>query len=766
MTEAPALEIRFQPFTAGTPKALQGAHNVAAVDGGRGKGQLFVVVEVHGPAKRRETVAEDLAAILEAAYLEASGGITSALRQAIQAANEHLMGVNDGRTAATRYLAGASCLVLRDGDAYLAQAGPALVYVLSRETLQRYPTQSPWLEGEWPDELDELYMSPLGSRANVPVDLFHYPADLNDRVLMATSALARQLSQAEMAELMEAPSAAGLAEQVCALVDGTEVSGLSLRLAAPDEDEAPLSWETDLAAPASRASDPLTPHPAQESAMPSYHDDYDDLFDLDEAKSAARSGSLARSTGAIVGGLGQVMGGVLRSLVAVLAALLAGMAKLVPVTAAQAGSLLSLWLPRLLPGGEERPYGRPRKPRDLGAHRRYLWLAVAIPVLLGLLVMTTRAQYQRSRERQYAAHMVEAQQKISAAATLSEPASVRDLLQRAEQEVSRALAIKPTSSEGGTLHGQLLAELDDLDRVDRVVPTQLVVLEEGQPQADRILVRGIDLYWLDTGNHRIYKYLLNPERTGLGQPVDNPVLMRKGDERENIVVQDLVDLVWLEPGGDRGRDNLAVLDKAGHLLEYEPSQGVFLVPLVGTDVWRKPLVTAGYRGQLFLLDPNLNQILKYEPTADGYPRPPIYYLNPESAVDLSGALDMAIDADVYVLRADGTVLKFRDGQPLDFRLSGLPEPLQKPVALFTNRGSKSLYVADAGLGAILQFSKEGVFERQFRPPYDGLTLTGLEAVFVDESAARMFFSARNTLYTAALPPYEPPEPAPEGTPGA
>lgn len=798
--ETAALEVQVCPFTSGDPEVVQGAHNVAVVDGGVDRGHFLAVVEVHGPPQGRDTVAEDLTAILESVYLEAPGGVTAALRAALQAANGHLLELNRERPAKARFLSGASCLVLGDGEAYIAQAGPALAYVRSREKVQRFPSHSSWLESPWPDELDELYLSPLGLHEGVPVDLFHYRTDLDDRVLLVTSALARLASPEDIEQALGAPSAGSLAQRACHLAEGAEISGLALRLTPPDQEEAPLELDrpaaahpestgsgaaehgrtleagtppTDLAPP--QASQPGG-NPAEEEAMSTLPDDYTGLYPDHERpeegarrfRRGARQERLS-GLGTLLARLAELLRGLLGLLLGALASLAVtagrGLGRLLPLLGVWARETLRVWLPRLLPGDEERPLGR-RSPADLASHRRYLWLALAVPILLILLVVTSRAQYNRSRQAQFEQHMVLAQEKITSAATLSEPAAVRDLLERAEDDVARALALRPQSEEARTLHGKLLARLDDLNHVVRVSPAELVTLRDGPPQPARLIVRGIDLYVLDRGSQRVYKYLLNESGTDLGPPVDNPVLMRKGDERENIVVQDLVDLVWLGPGGERGRDNLAVLDRAGHLLEYDPARGIFLAPLAGTDGWRKPLLTAGHQGHLYVLDPSLNQILKYEPRADGYPLPPIFYLSPEADVDLAGALDLAVDGDVWVLLSTGEILRFREGLPLEFKLSQLPHPLQEPVALYAGGTSQSLYVADAGLGAVLQFGKDGRFVRQLRPPYDGLSLQGLRTFHLDEARSRLYLAVEGTVYGAAIPPPQPAARAAEEDPGS
>jgi hypothetical protein len=249
----------------------------------------------------------------------------------------------------------------------------------------------------------------------------------------------------------------------------------------------------------------------------------------------------------------------------------------------------------------------------------------------------------------------------------------------------------------------------------------------------------------------VYKYLLNEVEDGLQDMDVDPVLLRKGDQRGNIVVSGLVDMVWMPTGGGRQTSNLLVLESGGALLEYDPIFGLTVLPVGDKDKWRYPQLIGSYFGNFYLLDSQSNQIFKYLPTADGgYSNPPEAWLQID--VDLAGVVDMAIDGYIYLLYADGRILKFMGGEPTSFEQTELDEPLRGPTAIFTSpdEDTKFLYVADAGNRRVVQLSKEGQFIRQFRAAEAGV-FDESKSLHVDEIGSKFYILSGNILYMANIP---------------
>jgi len=183
----------------------------------------------------------------------------------------------------------------------------------------------------------------------------------------------------------------------------------------------------------------------------------------------------------------------------------------------------------------------------------------------------------------------------------------------------------------------------------------------------------------------------------------------------------------------------------------ERTPGLRSLALADSKAWRKVRAAAGYGGNVYLLDTQRNAILKYVPTTSGYNNPPLGYLDQTVRADLTNTVDMAIDGDVFVLVLDGQVWRFTLGKPLPFPRTDLDKPMPNPASIFTNQAVQSVYVVDAANKRIVQFSKEGVFQRQFRyAGFDG-AFDSLKNVFVDEERSVMYITSGDKLYLARIP---------------
>jgi len=378
-------------------------------------------------------------------------------------------------------------------------------------------------------------------------------------------------------------------------------------------------------------------------------------------------------------------------------------------------------------------------------------LAIAIPLVVILLVAALYWRTESSRRAHFAELIGQAEQKVELALAEGKDEAARERLLEAQDLLAQAERLKPGGPAVTELREKIRGELNRIEgvvRLDRIVP----LWEYAEPGSDpgRVIVAGIDVYVLDRGLDRVYKHLLDETGRALQQLDVEPVILRQGDQRGNIVVGELVDMVYMAPGGGRPLGQLLVLEEGGSLLGYNPERGVEVLALGGSESWGYPQLLGGYRGNLYILDAGSNQILRYSPTADGYSGQPEGYFAPSSGVDLAGAVDMAIDGHVYVLYADGRVARFLGGQPAPFELAGLYEPLRSPTAIFTDEEAEFVYVADAGNRRIVQLDKEGRFVRQFRPA-EGSAFDHLKGLYVDENGGRLFFVSGHALYLADIP---------------
>jgi hypothetical protein len=425
--------------------------------------------------------------------------------------------------------------------------------------------------------------------------------------------------------------------------------------------------------------------------------------------------------------------------------------------ARELAALLARILPEAEPRGPMRGARRRREATAASLDRRWLYAALLIPVFVIFLVAVTRFQHQRARETQFRQLMEQVQEAKTSAEATSIVADQRSVLTQALETLGQALAMKPGSEQVLAEKSEIEAWLDRINHVVRV--PYLIDLEEfpdsetAPTQLRRVFVHGIDVYVLDLGTDRVYKYLLNETRDGLQTLEGDHVLLRMGDQRGEVTVGEMLDVAWVEAGGLRGINSLLILDRQGHLIEYDPLVALAPLAIMDSSVWVQPVGMVGYYGRLYILDPQSNRLLRYMLTNEGYEGSHSDYFTAESGANIRDAVEVAIDGNVYVLHSDGMISKYQEGRRVDFPQASLDRPLQSPCCIFATGFMDEdgyVYVADAGNRRIVQFSKAGEFIRQFVGS-DATPMDALRGLYVDEAENQLFVLNGNKLQLLGIP---------------
>lgn len=127
--------------------------------------------------------------------------------------------------------------------------------------------------------------------------------------------------------------------------------------------------------------------------------------------------------------------------------------------------------------------------------------------------------------------------------------------------------------------------------------------------------------------------------------------------------------------------------------------------------WQKAGGLSSYFGNIYVLDKNQNQILKFVQTDSGFSKTNYFS---STSPDLSKAISMAIDSSIYVLSLDGGVAKYTKGNAENFSLTGIDKPLSNPTGIFTTIGDNNIYILDNGNSRIVVFDKSGNYKSQYQ----------------------------------------------------
>lgn len=712
-----------------------------------GRGDLCALVTAPGDIPLPEDICEALLDVIEDTYYDMGGSVTRGLRAALLAANTLLFERNISLEEEHRVVLGINCAVLRGEDIYIGQLGPALLFVIHGERVVRHPSDAVWLRAGEPGAFDLKREPPVGLRRDVEPDLFHETFTPEDVMLLTTTNLSRLASDEDLVEMVARTEGGALEDGLPSLASGQDMAAVIVEGAArqapavaQEQEKGDMLAPEDIAEPGEvEVEEPASKVPLEEEEPPAAHVEEEVRQDEKEGHAQDRKGGVGLPD-VDLEGIRQQVGQGMRT----------------------ARQKTEEFLLRVLP---EEPPERPEVRResqeeDISLSGRALVIvALIIPLVMLLIVILTRIQYENTHSERFDSLHRLAQSRYDAAMRLEDDeAELRQGLHETLDAVEKGLAIEPEDEGLNEMQRRATHRLDQVDRVERLYnPWKLRELDDkdmARTDSSRIVVHDIDVFLLNRGSNRVHKFLLNEVGDAL-QPTDqDTVLLQKGDSHEGVRVGDIVDIAWLASGGQRTLSAFVALERAGSLLAYDPQHGIDLLPVANSDQWLNPQAIDGYHGNLYVLDPLLGHILRYTPSNNAYTDPPHHYLDPGLDVDLTGAVDMAIDGNVYLLFADGRVKKFYEGEAQTFSMSGLPSPMRSPTTLFVSGDADGgyVYVTDTGNERIVQFDKAGNYIRQFKDKVGENRMEALRAVYVDESTERMFWFSGRTLWLANIPP--------------
>lgn len=231
-------------------------------------------------------------------------------------------------------------------------------------------------------------------------------------------------------------------------------------------------------------------------------------------------------------------------------------------------------------------------------------------------------------------------------------------------------------------------------------------------------------------------------------PKRGQTVLRVGEQIGQVGVADIIAVI--------SRDlSLLVIDSDFNVFSIVPDQRPQQLRVVGTDQWKDPVAFDNFQNNLYVLDRIANRIHKYIPTPGGYEVEPSDFFDPAEEVDISTARDMAIDGDIYILLEDNSILKYRAGQQVRFQLRDLDRPIQLASQLFTSQDSDSLFIVDEGNRRIIEVDirdgNEGGFLRQFLFRGADDFFADIRGIWVRQSDGRLLVLGADSLRQFVLP---------------
>jgi hypothetical protein len=619
--------------------------------------------------------------------------VSASLGRAVRAAHAALTHANEALSEAG-WRAGISCVAYLDNELTIAQAGPALVMVSHPKTIDQYPAR-PGPAGV-----------ALGGPERPEVELYRTTVEPGSMVLMAQSDWLSAVRPESLAAVAAAESPRLAQDYLSQLAGAADLSALLIGFSTPipevKDEVFPVVVAPPVSAPAVEAAPAKPPVGAAVAAG--------------AASQAPQAPSKPAATPPPSAAQGPAR---------------SRPPDLEPIGAATAAS-----------AAESQERGR-RSPWGL-----VLALIVIPLVVIGLVVAMLWFRT-RTAEAQFLQTLAGAETAVTEAQGLSDEAQARQRLSSAHDFLEKARAMRPNDAQLAKVqasYGEIIG------RVNRITPLygllELWQFRETGRKLDRILAGGDSLYVLDRGRSEVLRFILS-KLGDSATPAQPTEVIRKAQAVGDAAVSELVDSDWAGASGNQ-RSHLLALDAAAGLVGYDTTWGATRLPLGGKEKLGLPQLIKTFGGNLYVVDTKNGQIWRYRPGDKGFENQPEPYFAANTKVDLSGVQSIDIDGNVWLLFADGRLLKFYGGEQKPFELKGLPDPLSAPAAIAAQADGDLIYIADSGNGRILEFTKDGQFQRQFRPA-QGNSLQGIRDLFLDETGDKFYIVTADKLWKADVP---------------
>lgn len=754
------------------PEHLACFDAAALFEGNVERGNLYVVVEVSGEPEGRDVLARELIETVRREYATSRGSIALGLMHAIRAANDFFYTTNANTEPEARRLAGITAVIARDNELFIAQGGPGLTCLARGKTLMRYPEDSPWFnpnEAEIVAWLGTRNFStpgevPIGMRRNYMPDIFHTTVLPGDIVILATRALVQLLTNDELIDMVADRHPDEIVATLEDIAGATDISAIVMRIAGEAIVPVPPISETiealtPLPTPEipSESQVPPLPPPGptpteEELAWEQIRAERErERQRLQEERAQAQRQAIARS---------------IVQLVVQATRALAGLSAQIDWT--RIGNAVDRALDTLV-RGLARGLAfllRAITPSELKAHKtvaaakpQTAWKLASLvwPVLLILIGTANwiiyRADQQAATERRLTQLVQNANGWLEEAKRLqaTDRTVAREAIRQALELLEQARALRPNDSHVASLWNRAQDLMDEVNGITIIFPSSpFAHFADPKSKITRIVTRAPDVFLLDRGLQRVYRYTINEVGSSATPVAGDGVILKAGDRVDNRTVGELFELVWLDAG------RLIALDRNGAYYQFDGARNAWSARAANEPaVWARATLATTYANNLYLVDPTRNQILKYvSPSPEVVWTASVTYFAPGvTPPDLSTAIDLAIDGEVWIVRADATVSRFYEGRPREMTLSGLETPVTKPLALITTERMVGLYLVDAGNPRVLQFDKTtGRLARQFKPHRQGReAFQALQAFAVDETNRRFVFVSGGKTYLASIP---------------
>jgi hypothetical protein len=222
------------------------------------------------------------------------------------------------------------------------------------------------------------------------------------------------------------------------------------------------------------------------------------------------------------------------------------------------------------------------------------------------------------------------------------------------------------------------------------------------------------------------------------------VILNRLDEPKRITEDDLILL-----GANFPRYKSQVFMTTGNSVMELSGNDVLPVKTDDPNGWVTGKDIETYLRYLYILSPEKKQIYKYERLTNRYAAPVQYNVNG----DLTGALDMAVDSSVFVLKDGGVLLKLLRGEAQPFSIAHAPQDVLKGTTRLYKIPGGNIYFLDPTKNRVIVTTDGGATgEASYLRQYvlEGDQLGTIQNIYVDDQESHLYVLDEKRLFVVDL----------------
>lgn len=316
---------------------------------------------------------------------------------------------------------------------------------------------------------------------------------------------------------------------------------------------------------------------------------------------------------------------------------------------------------------------------------------------------------------------------------IGDVAAANEILTQAEEEAKKVMDTESSTfrQQGLDLLDAIHSKYAEVNNIIRVVPPTMLA-NLASRNAD-VSARGL----INMGQGELYVFDAQNAYRVLQNSVETPTQVAGADGE---TISDAAALERFQTA--------AFLLSTGGVAELTDGR---IAPMKTDDAagWVRGVAMQAYLRYLYILSPEQKQIYKYERLTNRYGPPVGYNVNG----DLTGAIDMTIDSNIYVLKEGGSVVKLYRGEVQPFVVRRAPDGVFAGVTKLTKAPNGNFYFLDPVNHRVIVTSDggatgESVYLRQY--VLEGEQVGELKDLVVDGDDTRLYVIDDKRLYVIDL----------------